>query len=52
MDALKQEYLVTKTETVKIAARSEDEALFLAEQCFDFFGSDTTDIQVEKLKED
>lgn len=48
MPDLKQ-YLVTRTETITVGARSEEEALFLGEQGLDFYGTDTSDIQAEEL---
>lgn len=47
----RRRYLVTRVETVKVEARTEEDALFMGEQKLDFVGAETTNIEVEELEE-
>jgi len=44
-----KEFIVTRTETVKVYARSEDEAKSVGEEYISFIGGDTVDIQAERV---
>lgn len=50
-DLSMKKWLVTRTETITVEAKTEDHALFIGEQGLDFFGSDTENIQVEELED-
>lgn len=45
----KKRFLITKIETVTVEAKTEEHALWLGEQLFDFYGGDTLDLDVEEL---
>lgn len=47
-----RKFLVTRTETVTVEARSVSEAEFIGTQALDYFGPDTQDTEVEELEED